>query len=116
MHGEQYRYEFEGKIPRRDVEESLLLAVLAAESLHGRERVVLDAEFRLDPKARSCVVDASTEVGMAIARLFTGFLSREFGEDVFTVKRVQARAADGGHQPGSRRIPALEPAGEGAWQ
>lgn len=112
MHGEQYRYDFESEVPRREVEESLLLAVLAAESLHGRERVVLDAEFRLDPKTRSCVVDASTEVGMAIARLFTGFLSREFGEEVFTVKRMTAGIED----VGSRRVPASEPAAVGGWQ
>ena len=87
MNREIYRYDFDSEVPIRDVEESLLLAVLAAESLHGRALVRLDASFQLDPKKRSCVVDAATEVGRAIARIFTGFLTREFGEDAFKVAR-----------------------------
>jgi len=85
---ELYRYNFDSEVPIRDVEESLFLAVLAAECLHGRSLVRLDASFCLDPKKRSCVVDSATEVGRAIARIFTGFLSREFGEEAFKVKRV----------------------------
>jgi hypothetical protein len=88
MNREIYRYNFNTKVPFRDVEESLLLAVLAAESLHGRALVRLDASFCLDSKKRSCVVDAATDVGRAIARIFTGFLSREFGEEAFKVERV----------------------------
>ena len=83
-----YRYNFDSKVQLKDVEDSLLLAVMAAESLHGRTMVRLDASFCLDPKKRSCVVDAATEIGRAIARIFTGFLSREFGEDAFKVERV----------------------------
>ncbi len=76
MNRELYRYNFDSKVPIRDVEESLLLAVLAAESLHGRSLVRLDASFCLDSRKRSCIVDAATEVGRAIARIFTGFLTR----------------------------------------
>ena len=46
MNRELYRYNFNSKVPFRDVEESLLLAVLAAESLHGRALVRLDAFLR----------------------------------------------------------------------
>ena len=88
MNRELYRYNFDSKVPIRDVEESLLLAVLAAESLHGRSLVRLDASFCLDSRKRSCIVDAATEVGRAIARIFTGFLTREFGEEAFKVERV----------------------------
>jgi len=88
MNRELYRYNFDSKVPIRDIEESLLLAVLAAESLHGRSLVRLDASFCLDSHKRSCVVDAATEVGRAIARIFTGFLTREFGEEAFKVERV----------------------------
>ena len=42
----------------------------------------------LDNDKRSCVVDAATEVGGAIARIFTGFLTREFGEEAFKVERI----------------------------
>jgi len=96
MNRELYRYNFDSKVPIRDVEESLLLAVLATECLHGRALVRLDASFCLDSKKRSCVVDAATDVGRAIARIFTGFLSREFGEEAFKVERVgDAHLRDG---------------------
>jgi len=93
MNQELYRYNFGAAVPFRDIEESLLLAVLAAESLHGRALVRLNASFRLDPTKRSCVVDAATEVGKAIARIFTGFLIREFGEKDFKVQRVASPCA-----------------------
>ena len=92
MNRELYRYNFNSNVPLRDVEESLLLAVLATESLHGRSLVRLDASFCLDAGKRSCVVDAATDVGRAIASIFTGFLSREFGEEAFKVERIAAES------------------------
>ena len=88
MNRNLYRYAFTANTPMDDVEESLLLAVLAAECLHGRARVRLEAAFCLDSEKRSCVVDATSEVGGAIARIFTGFLSRQFGEEAYEVERV----------------------------
>ena len=44
-------------------------------------------------KKRACVVDAGTEVGRHIARIFTGFLTREFGEEAFKVERVDETQA-----------------------
>ena len=85
-----YRYRFEKDIPLQDVEESLLLAVLAAECLHGESRVRLDAGYYLDKENRACVVDASTPVGQDISKVFTGFCIREFGQDAFRVERVDA--------------------------
>jgi hypothetical protein len=40
-----YKYEFSVDIPIQDVEQSLDLSVLTAESLHGRPQVRLDASF-----------------------------------------------------------------------
>ena len=60
---------------------------MATEALHGRSRVNLDAKFWLDEKQRVCEVDANDQVGRDIARIFTGFLTREFGEKAFTVER-----------------------------
>jgi hypothetical protein len=39
-------------------------------------------------------VDAATPVGRTIAQIFTGLLSREFGEDAFTVERVTEPPAE----------------------
>lgn len=72
-----------------EVEASLLLAVLATESLHGECQTRLDAAHYFDPARRACVVDAGTPVGKDLNRLFTGFIGREFGPDAFTVERVK---------------------------
>ena len=85
MNSHAYRFVFTGKINLEEVEASLLLALLVAECLHGRARVRLDSSFRLDRKIRSCVIDAGTEVGRTISRVFSGFLSLEFGEEAFKV-------------------------------
>ncbi|QDU76924.1 hypothetical protein Pan97_39810 [Bremerella volcania] len=95
MTQELYRYTFEEDVPIEEVEASLLLAVMATESLHGEAQTRLDAAHYLDPTKRACVVDAGTPVGRDLNRLFTGFMGREFGPDAFTVERI----ANHEHQP-----------------
>jgi hypothetical protein len=89
MPKEIYKYQFREGVSLRDIEETLLLAVLAAESLHGQSRVRLDAGYCLEESKRACVIDAATDVGRDINRLFTGFAIGEFGEDAFHVERVE---------------------------
>lgn len=90
MTKELYRYGFQPHVPLEEVEASLLLALLATESLHGEAQVRLDASHYLEPDRRACVIDAGTPVGRDVNRLFVGFLRREFGEDAFTVERVDS--------------------------
>jgi hypothetical protein len=94
MSAEVYRYSFARCVPFEEVEASLILAVMAAESLHGQAQVRLDAGHALAAEERRVVIDASTPVGRDVNRLFVGFLSREFGEDSFEVARM-----DHHHQP-----------------
>jgi hypothetical protein len=47
----------------------------------------LDVGFVLDREKRTCVIGADKEAGRAVARIFTGFLIRQFGEDAFQVVR-----------------------------
>ena len=89
MHQEHYRYTFNDGVPMEDVWDDLLVAVCAAEALHGRAQLRMDATFRLETKARRCVVDASTPVGRTLARVFTELLSRLYSEQAFTVKLKQ---------------------------
>ncbi len=51
--------------------------------------VRLDAGHHFDAEQRACIIDAGTPVGRDFNRLFTGFISREFGADAFRVERVQ---------------------------
>ena len=83
----QYRYKLPPDAPMDSVQDSLMIAVLAAEGLHGRSRVRLDAWFELDRKAHRCTVDAATAVGQDIARIFESFLASELGEHVYEVER-----------------------------
>ena len=84
------RYTFSRSVKMREAEETLLLAVLAVESLFGESTVRLDASYSIDSSRRACVIDASTEIGRAICRVFTGFVSREFGSDAFEIHRLDS--------------------------
>jgi hypothetical protein len=90
MTREHYRYVFAPAIPLEEVEASLVLALFAVESLHGEAQAFLDAGHFLDADRRACVIDAGSEVGRDLNRVFTGFLRREFGPDAFTVERIDA--------------------------
>jgi hypothetical protein len=86
---ELHRYTFKPDVPIEEAKTSLLLAILATESLHGEAVVRLDAAHYFDTTKRACVIDAGTPVGRDINRLFVGFLHREFGPDSFSVERAE---------------------------
>ena len=87
MTNERYEYSFRRHVDIDDVQDALTLAALGAETLHGRAKLRLDASFRLDRQRRRCTIDGSTRVGEDVARLFTGYLTRQFGEQAFRVRR-----------------------------
>lgn len=89
MSQEVHRYKFEASAPADEIESTVLLAILAAEGLHGQSQVRLDASYAFDSEKRTCVIDASTDVGRDVSRIFAGFAIREFGEAAFTVTRVE---------------------------
>jgi hypothetical protein len=93
MSDELYRYRFQPSVPLKELETTLLLAIMATESLHGQAQVRLDAGHCLDRDRRACVIDAATPVGRDLNRLFVGFALREFGEDAFRVEHVNAAEA-----------------------
>lgn len=81
-----YRFRFGRRVPPQVVEDCLLLAVLAAEGLHGAARVALEASSRMDKDLNRCVIDASMPVGQDIARIFTSILIHRIGRDVFVIE------------------------------
>lgn len=93
MTNNTYRYTLGGDIPMREVQDSLMLAVLAMECIYGSAQARLDLSHEFDPKRRVCVIDAATQVGRDLNRLFTGFLQREFGADSFRVERIYSSPA-----------------------
>ncbi len=83
-----YRYRFDEQLVLDEIEDTLVLALLAAEALHGEAQVRLDVGHHFDREQRACVIDAGTDAGRDVNRLFVGFLRREFGERAFRVERV----------------------------
>ncbi len=84
-----YRYRFDDDVPVKELHESLILARLATECLHGESRVRMDASYRFDRDRRVCVIDATTEVGRDMSQLFTGLATMEFGRGAFRVERIE---------------------------
>jgi hypothetical protein len=93
MSRELYRFTFAPEVSLQEVEASLVLALFAVESLHGEAQVRLDAAHAFVAQRRACVLDAATDVGRDLNRIFVGFLRREFGEAAFQVERLSAAAA-----------------------
>ena len=83
-----YRYTFDDCVALEEIEATLVLTIMAAESLHGQAQVRLDGRHFLDRGQRALVIDAGSPVGRDINRLFTGYAAREFGQDAFQVKQV----------------------------
>lgn len=99
------RYAFKSSIPAKEIEGTLFLAIVAAEGLYGSARVRIDGAYCFSPKRRVCVIDAGSDVGRDICRMFTGFAIREYGEKAFKVRwaepkseRLYARARARGKQ------------------
>ena len=91
---QMYRFGFKRYVDIDDILDTLTLSIIGTENLHGRSRVRLDGWWRLDRQRRLCLIDASTTVGEDLAKLFTGYLSREFGERAFSVQRPTQPPAD----------------------
>jgi hypothetical protein len=96
MESQVFCYTFDEDLDIAEVEATANLAVLATESLHGESRVRLEGSHRFDAASRTCVIDATGEVGMDLNRLFLGFIGREFGAGSFSVERSTASTP---HEP-----------------
>lgn len=83
-----HRFKFGPQVPFSDAEASLLLARWGTESLHGPARARLEARCRTDEPQRMIELDASSEAGQNMSRLFLGFLQQEFPASHYTVDVV----------------------------
>lgn len=89
-----YRIHFDDSVPLDDVEDTLQLAVIAAEALHGQPQVRLEAGYRMDLAARSCLIHATSDAGRDLLQIFIGYLTEEFGQQSFSVRRIEAPKAE----------------------
>lgn len=89
------QFRFGSGISMREVKGTLHLARLAAESLHGIERVRLEARYAIDKATRVVEIDRSTEPGRTLAIIFAGYARREFGDEAVQMERpVEAKTAE----------------------
>ncbi len=85
---ELYRFRFSDEIPDGKIAQRLFLAAINVENLFGEAQMRLDAKFHIDRKARVVEIDRSSEVGRCVAKLFTRYMSKEFGDGCYSVERV----------------------------
>ena len=87
-----HRFRFEPEVPLEEAETALVLAIIAAEALHGQAEVRLSLRYLFGEKKHACVIDGDSEVTRQLVLIFTQFLIHEFGEDAFQVTREQHAA------------------------
>ena len=80
-----YQFQFEQIVYLDEAEAELHRAIEAAEGLYGEAVVRMDAGYRRDDESISLYVDGSTEVSQAIVRVFTAFITKQFGATSFVV-------------------------------
>ncbi|HRR82449.1 MAG TPA: hypothetical protein P5532_12880 [Planctomycetota bacterium] len=85
---ELYRFQFTDEIPHGKIAQRLFLAAINVENLFGEAQMRLDAKFRFDRAARVVEIDRSSEVGRCVAKLFTRYMTKEFGDGCYVVERV----------------------------
>jgi len=86
-----FQYQFEESAPPYEIEGTLMLAILAGESLHSEADVRLGFRHSFDANKRACAIDAGSDVGQDISKIFTGFCIKEFGAKAFRVSRMEQK-------------------------
>jgi len=81
------KFKFHEKIGKKVIEKHLARAIETAEYTFGPAKVRLHASYlAADDKA---VIVTSSDVGEYIAQIFIGLMTRQIGEDKFTVERIR---------------------------
>lgn len=84
MTHEVHRFTFDEAVHLKEAWDTLQLAILAVKGLFGAARTRPGLRYRLEEHRQSIAIDA-TEIGEAVAAVFTAFLDSEFEEDAYTV-------------------------------
>jgi hypothetical protein len=87
------RFRFQKGPSRESIEAQLAIAIRATESVYGGPRVRMGVGYLFSEDGRELAIDVSTEVGDHVARIFTGLLTWQLGEEHFTVDRTARYAA-----------------------
>jgi len=85
-----YRFSFEPEVSMDDVEKALGLSTIAVESIHGEQAMMIDGKFAVNKRARTCLIDAETQLGADLARVLAGFMNNNSG-GCFRTEMVECR-------------------------
>ena len=70
-----YKFTFDDNVAMDDVERILALSTIPVESIHGESAMLVDGRFAVNKRRRTCLIDADSQLGNDLARVFTGFLN-----------------------------------------
>lgn len=87
-----YHFTFPDGTKKEFIEEQVALAILNAESAFGKPAVRLATSYYVAEGLPECLLEASTPVGEHIAKVFTGLLIADLGEENFKVELVEAQS------------------------
>jgi hypothetical protein len=82
-----YRLQFNESSDMGEVEDMLLMSILAVGCMHGEAAVRLEAGYDIDAGERLVVLEAGAPLAQAVARVFVGMCSHDLGGDAFRVVR-----------------------------
>lgn len=85
-----FRYRFEDPVSAGDVEASLVLAILTAETVHSADELREAGAHAFDPETRTLVISATQPAAMTLNQIFGRLMEREFGAEAFDVQVVDA--------------------------
>jgi len=74
-----YKFTFDDSVAMDDVERVLVLSAIPVESIHGEAAMLVDGRFAVNKRRRTCLIDAESQLGNDLARVFTGFLNTSAG-------------------------------------
>ena len=83
-----YRITIDRAAKVNETEQTLHLAIFAAQGLFGEAQVRIDMAYHVDEPRRALILDGSTAVGRAVLRMFVALMFNEIGRDAFTIRRV----------------------------
>ncbi|MFQ5870169.1 MAG: hypothetical protein ACE5JC_09730 [Candidatus Zixiibacteriota bacterium] len=82
------KFKFPNGLNGETIETQLALAIISAECAFGQPRVRISAGYLISKEKLEVAIDVSSEVGEHIAQVFTGLMTRQLGEEQFSVERV----------------------------
>lgn len=100
MNMKAFRFEFEPDVSLTEAEQTLHLAAFATEGLFGAAVVRLELKYKVNERADTIVIEGDSEVGAAVAKVFTALLLHEFGQNAFRVRPVESKQAEAVAAPG----------------